>query len=381
MRLEKIYERSPVFLQNLMVSVKGRQIHKTRYLSPSHLKAQRLLEANEKLSPEALVESQFQDLRSFVEHCYDKSPYYRRQFETRGLLPRDIKEPRDVLRIPITPKADLRAQTDSFFTRRIDRRMVAVHTSGTTGSPMTVYFSPEDIGARFAFLERCRRWAGVRVGQRRASFTGQSIIPERQRSAPFWRYNGPGNQLLFSSYHLSHDYLPQYAKALQEFDPEIIEGYPSSIHVVAEYLLRNHLPGLVNPAAILVSAETVLPHQREAIERAFQAKLYNQYASSEGAPFISECRVGRLHVHMDSGFIEILKPDEMPAEPGETGEMVVTSFTTHVTPLLRYAIGDIAVSCGGADNAGAVYRSRSFRPLLGVLMISFSLRTEDTSDV
>ena len=62
---------------------------------------------------------------------------------------------------------------------------------------MTVYFSPEDIGARFAFLERCRRWAGVRVGQRRATFTGQSIVPERQSSAPFWRYNRPGRQMLF----------------------------------------------------------------------------------------------------------------------------------------------------------------------------------------
>ncbi|MDH3443513.1 MAG: hypothetical protein OEN50_06280 [Deltaproteobacteria bacterium] len=348
MLLEKIYNQSPIFIQNLMVSIKGQQIHNSRYLSHSHEEALRILEANERSSLAILQELQFRQLRSFIEHCYNLSPYYRRKFEIHGLVPKDIREPENVSRIPVTPKADLRAQTEAFFTAKIDRRMVAVHTSGTTGSPITVYFSREDIGKRFAFLERCRRWASVHVGQRRASFTGQSIVPEGQEAAPFWRYNRPGNQLLFSSYHLSPDHLPSYAMALEKFSPEIIEGYPSAIHVLAEYLIRNNLSGLVKPHAILVSAETVLPHQRHAIEQAFQAKLYNQYASSEGAPFIGECGAGRLHVHLDSGFIEILRSDGTPAQAGETGEMVVTSFTSHVTPLLRYAIGDVAESAAVA---------------------------------
>ena len=187
----------------------------------------------------------------------------------------------------------------------------------------------------------------MRIGQRRASFTGRSIIPERQTIPPFWRYNRPGNQWLFSSYHLSPENLPAYVKALADFKPEIIDGYPSSIHVVAEHILRSGDIGLIAPQAILVSAETVLPHQRQAIEMAFQTKLYNQYASSEGAPFVSECKEGLMHVHLDSGIIEVLRPDGTPAQPGEPGQMVATSFTTHVTPLLRYAIGDVAVPVDG----------------------------------
>lgn len=343
MWIEKLYEIVPIAVQNLMISFKGWQIHRERYLSAAHERAREDLLTNERRSLAELKQLQFQELRAFVEHCYENSPYYRQRFYGAGLVPRDIQKPEDICLIPITPKQDLRARTEEFFTQRIWHGMVKVHTSGTTGSPLTVYFSPEDIGRRYAFLERCRRWASVHIGMRRASFTGRSIIPGRQKGPPFWRFNWPGNQLLFSSYHLSPKNLPAYVKALIEFRPQIIDGYPSSIHIVAEHILRTGQVGKITPQAILVSAETVLPHQRKAIETAFQTKLYNQYASSEGAPFISECREGRLHIHLDSGVFEILRPDGTPAQPGEPGELVVTSFTTHITPLLRYAIGDIAV--------------------------------------
>jgi phenylacetate-CoA ligase len=221
--------------------------------------------------------------------------------------------------------------------------MLVAHTSGTTGSPLTVYYSKQDFARRHAFLDRCRRWAGVRIGQKRATFTGRSIVPPGQRKPPFWRYNSPGKQLLFSAYHLSARNLPEYVEAMRKFQPEIIDGYPSAIHIVADHMLRNGSVETVRPRAILVSAETVLEHQRTAIETAFKAKLYNQYASSEGAPFVSECQNGRLHVHLDSGIVEILDSENNPVVPGEMGQMVVTSFTTHVVPLLRFAIGDAAI--------------------------------------
>lgn len=343
MRVEKIYERAPVTLQNLMVSLKGWQIHRVRYRSKAHYQACRELQANEQLVPDDLKALQFEQLRAFVAHCYRESPYYRRRFEAAGLQPEDIRQPDDIVKIPLLPKQDLRAHTGLFYTQKIRPHMIDVHTSGTTGSPLTVYFLPEDIGRRYAFLERCRRWAGVAIGQRRASFTGQSIISKRQSRPPFWRYNQPGRQWLFSSYHLSPNYLPAYINALAQIQPEIIDGYPSAIHVVADQILRRGDVGRVTPKAIITSAETVLPHQRQAIETAFQAKLYNQYASSEGAPFASECKLGRLHVHPDSGIFEILGPDGAPVPPGQPGQMVVTSFTTRLTPLLRYAIGDVAV--------------------------------------
>ncbi len=344
MRGEGLYDRVPVFLQNVAVSLKGWEFHRQRYLSESFRYGLRWTKENEQRSPEFLRQLQMEQLRAFAAHCYERSPYYRRLWDSKGVTPGDLRRLEDLPCVPIIRKEDVRAHTEEFFTEKISPRMTEVHTSGTTGSPMAVYFSKEDVGLRSAFLERCRRWAGVHVGQKRASFTGRNVVPARQKKPPYWRYNRPGNQLLFSAYHLAPENLPGYVEALAKFQPEIIDGYPSAIHIVAEYVLRQGKGGIVHPAAILVSAETVLPHQRRAIETAFQTKLYNQYASSDGAPFVSECRFGRLHYQLDSGVIEILNPDGTPSAPGQVGEMVVTCFTTHVTPFLRLAIGDAAVA-------------------------------------
>jgi len=341
---EDIYAALPAALQNVAVSLQGARLQAVRYRSASFRGTARVLERNEQLSLAALRELQFAAFRKLVEHCFTHSPFYRRLWLSRELHPDDIRSFGDIRRIPIVSKQDLRAHTEEFFTKKTPRGMTTVHTSGTSGSPLTVRFSPEDIGRRYAFLERCRRWAGVRIGQRRATFTGRNLLGEGQSRTPFWRYNWPGKQLLFSSYHLAPTNLSAYVEALESFQPEIIDGYPSSIHAVADHILRSGRVHDIHPQAILVSAETVLAHQRQTIETAFQAKLYDQYASSEGAPFISECRNGRMHVHLDSGLIEILDAEGQPAAPGQAGEMVVSSFTTSVVPLLRFAIGDTAIA-------------------------------------
>jgi len=252
---ERIYDAMPIVLQNAAVSVKGWQFHSTRYLSRSFEETARWLEQNERLSSSEIRALQFEQFRIFAEHCYEKSPYYRKRWDAQYLHPRKIRCPRDIQLIPIVPKEDLRSQTETFYTQNIAWGMTPAHTSGTTGSPLTVHFSRDDVGKRHAFLERCRRWAGVRIGMRRATFTGRNIIPQSQKKPPFWRHNHAGNQLLFSSYHLSPKNLSAYIEALEKFQPEILDGYPSAVHIVAEQVLRSEKKGTIRPIAILVSGD------------------------------------------------------------------------------------------------------------------------------
>lgn len=80
-----------------------------------------------------------------------------------------------------------------------------------------------------------------------------------------------------------------------------------------------------------------MPEYRELIGKIMGCKLVEQYASSEGAPFILECEAGNMHIHPLTGIFEVVDENMQPAQEGE---VLVTSFTTEGTPLIRYRIGD-----------------------------------------
>lgn len=72
----------------------------------------------------------------------------------------------------------------------------------------------------------------------------------------------------------------------------------------------------------------------------------------ENALFASECADGGLHVSPDVGVIEILRPDGMPADSGEVGEVFATTLMRGVQPLVRYRVGDLARWSGDACPCG-----------------------------
>jgi phenylacetate-CoA ligase len=81
---------------------------------------------------------------------------------------------------------------------------------------------------------------------------------------------------------------------------------------------------------------------RDVISEVLGCNIYDQYASSEGAPFILECEHGTKHIHPLTGVFEVV--DEA-GKPSREGELLITSFTTHGTPLVRYRIGDRLKLC------------------------------------
>ena len=44
----------------------------------------------------------------------------------------------------------------------------------------------------------------------------------------------------------------------------------------------------------------------------------------------------------ECAFIEVLRPDNTPCEPGEVGKVVASSLSNFATPMLRYENGDMA---------------------------------------
>jgi phenylacetate-CoA ligase len=147
---------------------------------------------------------------------------------------------------------------------------------------------------------------------------------------------------LFSSYHLSKVNLRAYYDALQRLRPPEIIGYPSSLFALATYVLEQGLEPL-RPHVVFTTAETLLAHQRPALERAFGATVADQYGCTEMSLFVSQCEMGTYHLHPEHGILEVLLPDGKPAPEGTPGEAVCTGLVNMAMPLLRYQLGDRVV--------------------------------------
>ena len=333
-----IYSKSPIWLQNVMVSAYGLRLRQLRY-GRGHREELHRLRQNQWLSRADVERLQLAMLNDLLRRARSLVPFYREG----GRLPdQDLRSLRELREIPILQKDDLRTAENRFIASDfVGTRLVEIHTGGTTGKPLTIYCNGAVLRRNFAFFERFKEWAGIQRGMRIATFGGRIIVPPAQQQPPFWRRNLANNALLLSSYHISPDTVGSYVEQLASFRPEMLEGYPSSLVPIARHVLATGDKRIM-PRSVVTSSETLEPHVRQMFEQAFGCKVFDQYGSAEMAVFVGQCEQGRYHSSPDFGVLEVLRPDGTPAAPGEVGEVVCTGFINPVMPLVRYAMGDLA---------------------------------------
>ena len=103
---------------------------------------------------------------------------------------------------------------------------------------------------------------------------------------------------------------------MRDFAPDEVIGYPSSVYQLARQVRDSGQPPLA-PRVVFTTAETLLAHQREAIEAAFACPVIDQYGCTEMAFFASQCEHGTMHVHPEHGCLEALDGEDRPVPPGE----------------------------------------------------------------
>lgn len=329
-RLMSIYNNSPIFLQNLFTTLQGYKYKKRRFGKVYYEKLDEL-KKRDYTDVKALQEYQDKRFLELLHFSVEHSPFYREYYRDVDLG--DIKGAKDVKKLPVLSKEVVRQNLPKMFTVSPEEG-VENNTSGTTGTTMRSYYTKDDCQIRMAYLDFFKMQHGfIPMKMKRASFNSSKIVPPGQKKKVFWRTNLAIRQQIYSGFHCKGDNVRYYVENLNRFRPQSLDGYPSAMYEVARYILDNHIELTFRPIAIFPTAETLLPHYKAAIEQAFGCPVRDQYASSEGAPFITECKCGKLHYCTDTGIIEF----------EDDGEMIMTCFETHGTPLIRYRIGDRAV--------------------------------------
>lgn len=239
--------------------------------------------------------------------------------------------------LPVLEKTDLINHLDSIKTINEKNGIVSL-TGGTTGASMKVIYTKSDMQERFAILDHFRAQHGYELGKKTAWFSGKNLISESDINKGICSHYDFINKIRFySTFHINSNNFNVYWESLHKFSPEFIVGFPSSVYEICQIADSHGLRLDKKVKVFFPTAETVLPTHREVISRVLGCKLVDQYASSEGAPFILECKQGSLHIHPLTGIFEVVDKN---MQPSKEGEILATSFTTHGTPLVRYRIGD-----------------------------------------
>lgn len=267
-------------------------------------------------------------LRALVRLAARRSPFYREWFADNGIDPSDIHGAAELPLLPLLSRQDLvdRAEDLRVYPSAL---MWTAHSSGTSGAPVTAYRTQGSSVFELAALERQWGWFGLSRSPRRVILRG-------------WAGDGdvivkevPGaHQLLVASYRLTPDRLDDIVAAIADFGPDAIEGWPSSIALLAGML--EEAGQRVPVRAIITSSEVMGAAQKALMRRVFEGPIVDHYGQTERVAMTGTCVAGGHHVFGDYGIVEL-----MPVAGREDRfEIVGTPLHNWGFPLFRYRTGD-----------------------------------------
>ena len=304
----------------------------------------RELRTTERLPEDQLRELQATRLGAVLAWAGAHAPYYRELFREGGIDPRAIRDPSDLARIPVLTRSLVRARNAELVAPKYRRGFVqTVHTSGSTGEPLSVQCDAPAMSHHLANRLRGRAWHGIAVGDPELrvwddprAYVGQSLAKRA-----FWTADAVKDRLLnvrkVAATDLSEGALASWERELRRVRPAVIYGYASSICLFARYLHDRGTECRDLPVrAVVLTGEKAMPDQKRLVADVLDAAVVEEYGSAECGIIAFECPEGRLHTSDESVVLEIAEPDA-----DGMGPLLVTTLSNRVMPLVRYEIGDV----------------------------------------
>src|ERR1017187_7763616 len=259
-------------------------------------------------------------------------------------------------RLPLMTKPEMRNDfprnflgTGSTLETLLEKNLVELeHTSGTSSERLPVIFGQGWWNAQEERALRLNGFIGKILDEfpnaRRATITSPSCngltcptvwMSREQRTI--------GNALFVNlariPFLLAEAELLHMAAEISDWAPQFLDVDP--VHG-ARFALYCEQHGLKFPSLkfILGSYEFVSVVHRRILERVFGVPVFNLYGSTETGHLLMENARGQMEPCHGNVFYEVIEPDKRGI-----GDLVVTTLTNDIMPLIRYRIGDLAQRC------------------------------------
>jgi phenylacetate-CoA ligase len=300
------------------------------------------MEAADSLTASELTELRDEKLRDLLGYCGAHVPYVRMRFEEAGIQPTEIRTARDLARLPLTRKADVRRHRKQLRSN-VAGTLSEIATGGSTGEPLICDLAKRRIASRVACRQRVSKWWGVSVGDDEVALWGSPIELGRQDRLRNFRDWLLATRLL-PAFGMDESSMSRYLGMIETIRPRQVFGYPSALYLLSLHS-QKHFKSMrqLGVKVVFVTGEVLLPDQRALISETFNCPVANGYGGRDSGFVAHECPQGGMHILSDAVIVEVVDADGRPLGPGERGEIVVTDLYSHEVPFLRYATGDVGV--------------------------------------
>jgi len=301
--------------------------------------------AKEETLPRHEIENlQFERLKETLNRVYEKVPAYRKKMELEGIRCEDIKDLKDLKKLPFTTKQDLRDNYPFGLFAVPKKDLVRIHaSSGTTGKPTVVGYTRKDLQIWTECVSRIACMGGA---------TSEDIA---QICFGYGMFTGALG-LHYGLENIGAAVCPASAgntqkqiMYMQDFGTTLLVATPSyALHIgeVAREMGVDPEKDL-NVRIGLFGGEGMTEAMRSEMYRLWGSKIKvtQNYGMSElmGPGVSGEClELCGMHINEDHFIPEIIDPDTGEVlPPGEKGELVITCITKEALPLIRYRTRDI----------------------------------------
>ena len=283
------------------------------------------------------------------------SQFYQNLFQQNQIQFEDIQTIEDLQKIPVTTKDDLFLYNDDFICVPKEEIIDYITTSGTLGDPVTFAMTNHDLD-RLAYNE-CMSFL---ISGLDKNDTIQLMTTIDRRFMAGLAYFLGARRLGAGIVRVGNGIPELQWDTIKRIKPSVMVAVPSFILKVIDYAEKHGIDYQNSSIKKAICIGEPLRQQDFSlttlamrIKEKWDIELYSTYASTEMGTAFNECEAGRGgHQHPELIIVELLDENNQVVEPGEAGEITVTTLGVEGMPLLRFKTGDVAIayhepcSCG-----------------------------------
>ncbi|WP_303866390.1 phenylacetate--CoA ligase family protein [Acetobacterium wieringae] len=294
------------------------------------------------------------NLQALVKRLEEKSPFYQQRFKAAGIVAADIKTMADFEQLPFTDKGDLRNAYPLGLQAVPDSEVVRIHSSsGTTGQPVIIPYTANDVTDWAEMFARCYRYAGMTEEDRIQITPGYGLWTAgigfqagAEKMGAMAIPMGPGNT-------------QKQLQMMVDLKATVLASTSSYALLLAEEVANQNLGDQIHLKRGVIGSERWGDKMRSRIAEELGIELFDIYGLTEiyGPGISIDCSEhDGLHYWSDYLYFEILDQETLkPVPEGEYGELVITTFRKEGAPLLRYRTHDITRFIPGPCACGSVF--------------------------